>query len=299
MNCDMITLSAKTVHAGFFVSIACTYHNSIIVGKAPVLSHSRAVLADVQVGQHGGFAFMSEKQCSKCKQFKTATLDFFPPHKHTKDGLNSWCRACYSARKRTPEQNATQREYARRKRAENPELLNERTRQWRAKNPDYHKVKAKEWRVNNRAAYVSYAVSYRASNPDYQREWARNNKSLVNAKTHRYRARKRNLPNTYTAQDWRRALEYFNGCCAVCGRQLDDLFGAHTAAMDHWLPLNVANCPGTVKANIVPLCHGQGGCNNRKSGRDPVEFLTTEFGTRFAKRKLTEIELFFKYMEAL
>lgn len=34
------------------------------------------------------------KTCSKCKQNKLATSEFFPLHKKTIDGLSSWCRSC-------------------------------------------------------------------------------------------------------------------------------------------------------------------------------------------------------------
>lgn len=35
-------------------------------------------------------------KCSRCKQEKPGTLEFFPPHKYKANGLDSWCRACRS-----------------------------------------------------------------------------------------------------------------------------------------------------------------------------------------------------------
>ena len=35
--------------------------------------------------------------CTKCKQEKPATTEFFPIHKGKKSGLDSWCRACRSS----------------------------------------------------------------------------------------------------------------------------------------------------------------------------------------------------------
>ena len=32
--------------------------------------------------------------CRTCGEHKPRTLEFFPPHKKTSDGLDSWCRAC-------------------------------------------------------------------------------------------------------------------------------------------------------------------------------------------------------------
>jgi hypothetical protein len=69
--------------------------------------------------------------------------------------------------------------------------------------------------------------------------------------------------------------------------------------MDHWIALSDPrpDNPGTVPTNIVPLCHGIGGCNNRKSNRDPVEFLETEFGVRRARQILTRINAYFAWVK--
>lgn len=32
--------------------------------------------------------------CTKCKQSKPLTLEFFPPHNKKKNGFDSWCRKC-------------------------------------------------------------------------------------------------------------------------------------------------------------------------------------------------------------
>jgi hypothetical protein len=37
---------------------------------------------------------MESKICTKCKEEKPATLEYFSKHKKTKSGLNSWCRLC-------------------------------------------------------------------------------------------------------------------------------------------------------------------------------------------------------------
>jgi hypothetical protein len=35
--------------------------------------------------------------CTKCKQTKPATLEYFPAERRQRSGLASWCRLCYSA----------------------------------------------------------------------------------------------------------------------------------------------------------------------------------------------------------
>ncbi len=37
-----------------------------------------------------------QKQCTRCKQVKFLTSEFFPLHNKTSDGFDSWCRKCRS-----------------------------------------------------------------------------------------------------------------------------------------------------------------------------------------------------------
>ena len=107
-----------------------------------------------------------------------------------------------------------------------------------------------------------------------------------------YIVRKRSLPNTFTREDWQRALEYWDYRCAVCNRPRG-LW--HTLTADHWIPLNSPDCPGTIPTNLIPLCHGQDGCNNSKSGRLPDVWLDKKLGKRKAAEKRAEIEAYFAW----
>lgn len=112
------------------------------------------------------------------------------------------------------------------------------------------------------------------------------------------RAECRGLIGDLTVNQWQNALRYFHNTCPVCGQQFDDLWGDRLAAIDHWIPISSPECPGTTVLNIIPLCHGVGGCNNRKSNRDPVEFLETEFGKRRAREILKRINAYFASLTA-
>jgi len=96
-----------------------------------------------------------------------------------------------------------------------------------------------------------------------------------------------------TVANWHYALDYFHNCCAVCERQLNDLFNSHTASQDHWIPQSHPDCPGYVPTNIIPLCHGVDGCNNRKHARDAVEWLTEQYGKVKAQKILHKINTYF------
>jgi len=111
---------------------------------------------------------------------------------------------------------------------------------------------------------------------------------------HRHLARIKSLPDTFTAEDWVFALDYWGDCCAICGRP-HGLW--HSLALDHWIPLNSDDCPGTAAENILPLCHGIGGCNNSKGDHEPTEWVKGRLKKR-AKDKLTEIENYFDVVRA-
>jgi len=113
----------------------------------------------------------------------------------------------------------------------------------------------------------------------------------------RRKARKLGLESSFTSDDWRRALDYFGGRCAVCGRPPD--FWRILAA-DHWIPLADTECEGTTPNNIVPLCHalkgGRGGCNNSKRDKPPTDWLVERFGAKEAARVLRNIHEYFDWV---
>lgn len=180
-----------------------------------------------------------------------STLDYFPVDKARSDGLHSYCKACNSARNKS---------YFDR---------------------NYFKIKK---------VGLLYRLRNKTKIAAKNKEWSRLNlqRKLIN--NQRRKARLNELPDTFTESDWNYAISYWNGCCATCGRPLNDLFGTHKAAMDHWIPLQSPDCPGTVAWNIVPLCHGIDGCNNRKRDTNPPEWVLQTFGKSKGKLILKAID---------
>lgn len=190
-----------------------------------------------------------------------STRDYFYYHKNSADGFQYECIECDKARKKkrraTEDWKRHSREYKRRYRK-----------------GDKSKQQTKEYRKRYRSTSEGRAK--------------RRIEFML------YKSRKLSLPDKFTVEDWQRVLDYFHGCCAVCGRQLNDLFGEHTAAMDHWIPLSSPDCPGTIPTNIVPLCHGITGCNNSKGNKDPEKWLQEQFGKRKAHEILHNVETYFE-----
>lgn len=198
------------------------------------------------------------------------------------------------------------REYNRVRFAADPEGIRERQRRRYAANPMPAREQARAWRAANLERAREMDRAYRKANPERLREKARA-WSLANPERTREnsriraqnrRARLRDLPDTLTAVQSQFATEYWNGCCAYCGRQFYDLFNERALALDHYIPLSSPDCPGTVASNMLPACHGVDGCNNSKGNRDPKEWLEDRFGKRKARAILARIEAYFEVVRA-
>jgi len=207
------------------------------------------------------------------------------------------------------------REYARVYYAANPDKVNEAVRVWQAANPEkgreasrvYRKANPDKVREGRRVYYAANSEKLREKNRVYRvanSEKVRERKRVYNAanpekgRVHnqRRRARKANLPNTLTAAEWYYAIDYFHGCCAVCGRQLKNLDKTRRGSADHWIPLTKGG--GTTADNIVPLCSGEDGCNNRKGNKDPEVWLAQQFSKHEAKKILQRINAYFELVKA-
>lgn len=241
------------------------------------------------------------KRCTKCGEEKPATAEFFYRQSPRKDRLRPECKICTGKAKSQWGADNRERilEYKRRYRQKNREERRAYMLQWHADNREGTKEYIRQWRLDNREKILVSGIQYRVKNAERMHQWRISNRPMNQMRSQRYRARKRDLPATFTTADWQRALEYFNGCCAVCGRQLRDLFADRTAAEDHWIPLSYkgADNPGYVATNIVPLCHGTGGCNNSKSSRPAAEWLTERYGKRKAREIMGRIEGYFEWVE--
>ena len=218
------------------------------------------------------------KRCSKCGEYKP--LDMFHRCSSAPDGKYQYCKEC--VRQRTRDNSIQKAEYDKKYRAANKELRSSANKAWHERNRERRNANARTWRRVNRKRSREITAEWRRANPD------KNRLSLQ-----RRRARERNLPDTFTSDDWQYALDAFSGHCAICGRP-PGLW--HTLAMDHWIPISSPSCPGTVAHNIIPLCHsttdGQHGCNNTKNAKNPSKWVIEKFGKRKGRAILKRIEAF-------
>jgi hypothetical protein len=223
------------------------------------------------------------KTCSHCKT--TKPLDSFHKKSDAKDNRAPYCKDCkkiiaYEYRQNNIEK---ERQRCRNRRRNNPEYTRNYLR-------DYQKKHKERLRVYFHEYYVAHDIEIKDRTTQYKID----NPEKIKTFTHNRMANKRKLPNDFAEADWQRALNYFEHKCAICGRPAG-LW--HTIAADHWVALADPrpNNPGTVAWNILPLCHGQDGCNNAKGKRDAIEWVVSKFGPRKAKRILVRIDTYFAW----
>jgi hypothetical protein len=201
------------------------------------------------------------KICTKCKQGKPATTEFFRPHKGYANNLNSWCRKCSrvyeNQRRKRPDVRAHDTEQQRLRRQQNPEAFRTKRR------ARYHRYKPKiraraneryrtdpEFRRRRRAEHRRWAER----NRDYVREYAsrrwREKKSILKVKKHQHyeiAGRARYLFKKYgiTMEEYEQRLAVQGGKCAIS----HDTPGGRRLHFDH---------DHTTKINRGFLC---GPCN--------------------------------------
>ncbi len=227
------------------------------------------------------------KRCGLCGQIRPYA-DFCADKRH-RDGLQSNCKACKNAycRKWHADHQEEQRIYHRHYYDDHAKERREYTRQYRLEHIEARRQYDQQYRIEHIDQVNEYARQYQKAHPE-----------VFRAISHRRKARKRALPSTFTIEDESRALDYFHGRCAVCGRPLRDLFGDIELHLDHWIPLSDPrpDNPGTVPWNMEPLCSP---CNLSKNDSDPLKWLENTYGQRKARQIAARIEKFFKWIESL
>jgi hypothetical protein len=247
---------------------------------------------------------MEMKRCSKCKLEFPKTSEYFAPDKRTPSGFSYLCRSCIRATKRaykqTPKGKATEKRYSESAKAKAVRRVYKQTPKGKATEKRYSEsAKAKAARKASRISpkgkaqkrlylsspegiAVTLAYNRSANAKVAQRNYRQSprGKLVILQRNMRRRTRKQELPFDYTIDDQTNMILYFGSTCAVCGRTILPDNPTLKLVADHWITLSDLrpNNPGTVPWNIVPLCHGTGGCNNSKKDKNPVEWLRERFG---------------------
>lgn len=128
---------------------------------------------------------------------------------------------------------------------------------------------SKKWHLENPEKAYTASRNWYLRNVEKQHArtamWERNNPHAVAAKNARRRSRKKNNGGSYTAAEWA-ILKNSYGGCAGCGLSEPEIMAiGRKLVPDHVVAL--AKDGTNDIGNLQPLCHGKGGCNNKKSAK--------------------------------
>lgn len=275
------------------------------------------------------------KRCCDCRRELTISEEYFHLTKHSSDGFKSFCIECEAKRSRDyyhfrmdadtdyrAKHNATGMRTRQRHEQDNPigdpsktKVCTSCKREFAATLEYFSKHTGCKYNVSSRCKECMNSESREqfANNPLLRSQLAQNNRKRIaqlqitnpekyrnseRIRTERRRTIKEGLPVDFTVSDWEACLEYWSGCCCICGRA-PGLW--NSIVQEHWIAVSDTrpDNPGTVPWNILPMCHatrgstGLGACNQSKKAKDPVVWLEKYLGKRAAKKKIAEIEAYF------
>ena len=146
------------------------------------------------------------------------------------------------------------------------------------------KERINTWRKENAERIREYRQNNKERDSHKTREWHKTEQGhilRINA-TNRYRAKKKQLLNNFTKEQWIFCKEYFNQECAYCGEK-------KKLAQEHFLALN-NNGTYTVD-NILPSCTS---CNSSKTTHKFYDWYPKY--AHYSKERVTKIERYFKFV---
>jgi len=219
------------------------------------------------------------KKCHICKQI--LPFESFNKSSDNKDGLQHRCKDCKKQYRAEHKDHIA--EHYKKWRNNHKEELSEYSRQWKKE----HKEQLKQYRIDHKDKIKEYNKKYREEHLEYfalykkehgQEHWRKNkehylayarkrrndNKEATNKKdrmyAHKRRAIIQKLESTLTIEQWETIKEYFNNCCAYCGKE-------RPLAQEHFIPLSKGGA--YTHNNIIPACKS---CNSSKHDKDFSEW---------------------------
>lgn len=213
---------------------------------------------------------MIKKKCVSCKS--TKPIEEYNKDRGSSDGYKTYCRECAS------EQNRRYRERYRKK-------INKKKRQRYCESKKYSEEKtAKELREGTRTCNECHEKKeitefYERGNGGFYsickachikatKQYAKENIEQTRAgkiiRENRRIARKKELIDDYTKEEWKSAIDFFDSACAYCGENNVKL------TQDHFVALSKGG--HYTKENIIPVCFS---CNTQKHNFDFYKWYKT------------------------
>lgn len=222
---------------------------------------------------------MQTKFCKTCSS--DVSVDLFTKNKSNSDGLDRMCKSCKSShRKKFYDANKNQiSERMKKRRLENPELFKEYGKRNYKNNKGKRIESVKEWQLKNQDLVKSYKSKNFENNKAKYKQNAKEiyltdvGKEMHKIRVQRYNKTEKgkavnvqkrnkrkhlmsNVEASFSSNDWKSCLNYFENSCAYCGCD-------SKLTQDHVIPVS-KNGTYTIE-NILPSCKS---CNSSKGNKD-------------------------------
>lgn len=225
---------------------------------------------------------METKICKKCGKDLPMTREYFTIAKGNKDGFSNCCKKCRGFKN-----------YGFSLATENKELKKQGLKKCKycgeIKPIEEYRMIGKTRRIEYcpdceeiaKKQKSEYDKKYLEENKEHKKEyyniWKKQGGQeirRINEQTRK--ARKKELENTLTIDEWKECLSYFDNKCAYCGDESEGL------TQDHVIPVSKGG--GYTKENIIPSCKH---CNSSKCNKDLEAFY--ECTENFTEERLRKI----------
>lgn len=234
---------------------------------------------------------MECKKCSMCGSVFPSTFKYF--RRARGDKLRANCRHCDTLKSIQYRENNKDKvaKYYEKYKAHLRELYKEnkkeilkRNKAWRDKNKEYLSDYNKKWREENRDHERQQKREYYLKNKEkilermkpYGKDYYINNRDRMNMRYHKRTSRKSNLISSFTNNDWKECLDFFDHKDAYTGLDMK------TPSQDHIVPLSKGG--HYAKWNIVPCDKN---INSSKCNKDMEKWFRQQ--TFFSEERLNKI----------
>jgi len=206
------------------------------------------------------------KICIKCGKELPLTEENYSSRKNSKDGFCNECKKCrgiYLKQYRKDNKESitkSDKEYY----LNNKKDITIRHKQYKKVNKEATAKYSKQYKKDNREILAKYSKEHYENNKEYYAkigsEYHKNNRDKCNGLHHRYVARKRELPNDLTSDQWTDIKTAFDNKCCYCEE-------SKPLAQEHFIALSKGG--GYTVSNILPACKS---CNSSKNNKDFLEW---------------------------
>lgn len=179
---------------------------------------------------------------------------YFYANSKSKDGFYSQCKLCMNKANTEYKHAHPEKTYAIIKNyyESHKEQILSQEKEYYQKNKERHK----KYECSSKEYKKKYLKAHKEHIAITRKEYDATHKENIGIYRQKRRTKRKQLPCTFNADEWKKAIEYFDNCCAYCGSK-------EKLTQDHFVALSKG---GEYSINnIIPCCLR---CNESKRDKD-------------------------------